>query len=448
METVITIETDPAYSPDVLFTIGFAGGGGLPTQLNVPQSHPAFTRRFEEYVPNSAGGRHKWKNWEHYIRSATINDRSCRYDETMQYSGNPWPYLGKPYLTPLWSSINDGFGTIDNPTIGLDQLYVKRLTDNGFVPEPSNLSDLKQSALSAILPKVKAELSLLNSIYELKDFKSLPSMLTTLSTLPAKGLLTARELSRRLASAHLFNEFALKPLLSDISKIRLALARTQRRINDLVTREGRVQKRHFSVPLPTQVGARDVSIFHTISTGPVHGFYRSAEAMNVRWRSARTVMFDSYKFHAEIEYNYNFTQYQIVHAQLLGFLDSFGLNSDPRIIWNALPWSFVIDWVFGVNRWLSQFQTGFMDPQVNIRRCLWSVVRDRTLISSIELRPSTPNSSAVTPERPVVTVIERSYRRNVFMPTTNSVELSGLNLKEFSLGAALVIARKWRRTKR
>jgi len=41
---------------------------------------------------------------------------------------------------------------------------------------------------------------------------------------------------------------------------------------------------------------------------------------------------------------------------LRGLLDSMGFELNPRIIWDAIPFSFVIDWFFGVGSWLGRFK--------------------------------------------------------------------------------------------
>lgn len=41
---------------------------------------------------------------------------------------------------------------------------------------------------------------------------------------------------------------------------------------------------------------------------------------------------------------------------LYGLLDSLGFELNPRIVWDALPFSFVIDWFFGVGNWLNRFK--------------------------------------------------------------------------------------------
>lgn len=46
---------------------------------------------------------------------------------------------------------------------------------------------------------------------------------------------------------------------------------------------------------------------------------------------------------------------------LRGLLDSMGFELNPRIIWDAIPFSFVIDWFFGVGSWLSRFKVDALE---------------------------------------------------------------------------------------
>lgn len=40
---------------------------------------------------------------------------------------------------------------------------------------------------------------------------------------------------------------------------------------------------------------------------------------------------------------------------LFGLMDTFGVQFNPRIIWDSIPFTFVIDWFFGVGKWLETF---------------------------------------------------------------------------------------------
>jgi len=237
-------------------------------------------------------------------------------------------------------------------------------------------------------------------------------------------------------------QFNIKPLISDIRGIYAALSRTERRINDLVTREGTPQHRHFTWKwLEYPNGSEDSAESWPVSPTDLQNQYTSCYL-------TRQTRYDSSVFHVLIEFNYNYSQYQREHSRLLSLLDALGVNFNPSIVWNAIPWSFVVDWVIGVNRWLDQFTVGHMDPQINIRRCMWSIKRTRTLDMS-------KHSASVypvvfdPPERhaSMPRVTETSYRRATFMPGVSSIELSGLTMKEVTLGAALVMSRSRRRRK-
>jgi hypothetical protein len=146
-------------------------------------------------------------------------------------------------------------------------------------------------------------------------------------------------------------------------------------------------------------------------------------------------------FHAEIEYNFHFTRFQQEHARMLALLDAFGVNLNPAIIWNAIPWTFVIDWFVDVSRWLNDRTHMNMEPVINITKFLYSTKTRRTVKLAFE--------SYQTGARPVFRtelpeLNETAYRRDVGLPPESSLLASGLSLREFSLGVALLHTRRWK----
>ena len=81
-----------------------------------------------------------------------------------------------------------------------------------------------------------------------------------------------------------------------------------------------------------------------------------------------------------------------------------------------------------------------MKPQINVHRYLWSITRART----ITVRKGVKNAytGAIITGNEMPTVRQTAYRRQVGVPSSASIQSSGLTLKEFTLGAALVIARR------
>jgi hypothetical protein len=255
------------------------------------------------------------------------------------------------------------------------------------------------------------------------------------------------------ADSYLQYAFNILPLLSDISGIQTAIVRTKGRVNDLLTRQGKRQIRRFTTQVPS-LQADDTSgnsnynlhggqFDGFVDTTPLIGPYKSPA---VSFRAVREFVPDkSATFHAQIEYNFWFTRFQTENAQMLGMLDALGVNLNPSIIWNALPWTFVIDWVAGVSQWLDQRKVMNMEPAVNISRYMWSwKYSDSTRIrisSATELAPDFFGYTYLPEFKRTI------YRRDVQMPEKSQfLTGSGLSSRELSLGVALAIT-QWPRRK-
>jgi hypothetical protein len=337
----------------------------------------------------------------------------------------------------------DPFGSAGKLNSGLPAFYVSR-ADNGFVPEPADLNLYVQRSLGVMLPQIKAGLSLLNSVVELKDFKSLPNLVRRLRELRSVnfvdyGKRTLRALFQTGAETHLTTQFAILPLLSDVLGIARALLTAERRMNRLIAESGKILTRHYTFVWNefTDEQAWQVDQGYCEDTGLLQTLGRYA--------AHRTVSYSPSVFHAEIRYNYNYSQYQVEHARLLSILDELGLNFNPAILWNAIPWSFLADWVVGIGRYLDSLKTENMKPTINILGYLWSVKRNRTI--RVTRGIETPESGYLDNARiPMPEITETAYRRTVESPSRSSIESSGLSAKEFSLGAALVVAKRLRRT--
>lgn len=343
------------------------------------------------------------------------------------------------------------FGEAGKLNLGLPPFYLEQETGR-FVTPPSTLGSLYTTAMQNIIPAIKSDLSLINSVIELKDFKSLPRMLVQLkSAIPLiRKFFTyydasrpARELSKTSAGAFLQWKFAIAPLLSDLAAIRAAISSYERKITSLVARTGGKQTRHFTWRW---------NEFDDVDETSSGGFPQPWLGQNgcVLYDCRRKVRYRPSEFHAEVEFNYNYTQYQQQHAVVLGLLDALGVNFNPAIIWNALPWSFVVDWFVKVANQLEQFKIRNLEPQINIHQFLWSIKRVRTIECDVGPSPAvTELEGTLDRSRTSLPVVrEEAYGRFLDHPIASSIELSGLSSMEFTLGAAIVIAQGRRRKRR
>lgn len=369
--------------------------------------------------------------------------------------------------------------------VGAPPLYVTPGEEpNGdFIPDPSNLGELQFASLQAMLPTIKSELSLINSVLELKDFKSLPKTLKGIGefglrlagslrtgkrlnlkselghirrTFSKKRGPTLREALNVGADSYLSYSFAIAPLLSDVCGMYRALRDTQARINDLVNRQGKRRVKHFTMRLsPTSSEDHVTSAPFSFSGGgqftgtlvetphPWMTWTYASRSLTCGGNLVRRIKPADAVFHAQIEYNYYFTRFQTENAQLLGLLDALGVNLDPSIIWNAIPWSFVVDWVSNIGSWLGRRKVMNMEPQINISRYQWSMKttrRTEVFLEDYETFPGDRHEPLKMHE-----LWESSYKRGLNMiPTSDPLIVGGLSLRELSLAGALAITRKWR----
>lgn len=431
------------------------------------ETTPPYGTYFEEIVPNSVVYREqKWKSFEHFrTEMSTSPAVPGQLYRTTHWVSSGGVALGHYHQTVL-SDVTDGYpyydgsgllrspyGDLGDQSVGLPKFYDK-VEGGSFIPDPADVDLLVKRSLGIMLPRVKEELSLLNSIYELKDFKNLPrqiaqarSFKSLLSNAKVTTKKKLRELARQGAGGYLQYAFNIRPLVDDVIGIYQSLVRNEARLNRLISESGRVHTRHFSYvwsEFADSVEAGDYSGYLRSPIGDPH----QMESVSIE----RTARYVPSVFHAEIEFNYNFTQYQIEHARILGLLDSFGINLNPSIIWNALPWTFVVDWLIGVNQWLDNHKSQNMEPTINIHRYLWSIKRGREIVMQKVLRtfptlPSGPPHYSQTTNLPACRQL--AYKRVVGLPPQSSIiESSGLSSKEFSLGAAIVIARRRPRSRK
>lgn len=403
---------------------------------------------YEEVYPslNERGGMKVWKHFEHYKMFVKPPDLCIPivFDTSSFIAGAPPPYHTiRVYENSLWGL--RGYGIDAGNFVATLPSYGP--TDgSGLIRDPDGLDKMLEAGVSSMMPEIKSNLSLINSVLELKDFASLGRTLKGArdiqnnlfdSSKPLRDLFKRKSLREFLrASSDLYLQwmFNIAPVLSDVSGIYQALQQVERRINDLITRSGSVRVSHRSFSF-REFEDVDSAFAYTIGSYPI-----VIGTCKTHYRTTN----EPTQVHVMMEYNYNYTTYQAEHARLLALLDAFGVNLNPTIIWNAIPWSFVIDWLVGVGQWLDQFKVQHTRPVINIRRALYSVVRKRQTAVAFTCGEWTRPDGSLggSKQVPAVAISESAYKRKPFMPGLNSLTVSGLTPSEVSLGAALVLSRR------
>jgi hypothetical protein len=378
------------------------------------------------------------------FRSATCSTYPC--------PGSQW-FWSRKCDDSLWGQLTGGvLGDLGDHTHGLPALYVEPSPGTYYVNVPESVFSLSGIALQDMLPQIRPDLSILNDILELKDFKSLPRTfsrsLPTVTALTNRVIskvgplwrhskwLTLRELLRTGSDAYLQMQFNILPLYRDIQAIRRSILTINSRVQNLRERSGSPQKHFFKRFLD------DIYTDEHSST-----FYGVPQSTTIRTISniRRDVVYSDRVFTGALRFNYTLDEGDGEFTLTKAFLDSLGVRLDASIIWNAIPWSFVVDWFIGIGQWLKRNASRpNLQPVTVITGLTFSLKVTRKVSVSLFPIGDATNGWPATSGGTIFESSESAYSRwlGESGDVNRGIESSGLNLKEFSLASALLLSRK------
>lgn len=240
-----------------------------------------------------------------------------------------------------WQSYDPLFGPIDQT-----------------IPDIPEIDSYDYEAINSITPKLKADLSVPNFLFELKDLKKvIPSSqqlqrisaaLIALTTNPFKGgrRWGASELHNAAAGQHLSAQFGYLPLIDDAFNLVLSIDTFNQRVFDFQKRAGKPQTGYYRKVLPTTVGEKK---------------YGGVSA-NLRPWTRDSIIRDTVTY--GVRYTYSLEMGSLKVPSL--FYKYMGFRANPRILWDAIPFSFIVDWFFGIGSFLAQFDAGAVPVNMHI----------------------------------------------------------------------------------
>jgi hypothetical protein len=430
-------------------------GSGDPVEVDSFFGPSKIQTYLERVSPDSPGSGDIWKSFEHYRVFREPNVPYPFYYATGQYvteldnAGHTWHkvVLGNPYIQCKGFGIENG----DIPLQDMPPFVEENVADGSFIPKPPNFVNNYVACVKQILPNIKAEVDTFNFIREFEDLLTIAETVKKLVRFatqgPVKGVLSAtrgktlRQLFHAGSDAYLQLSYGILPTLSDIKALSGQCESAASRFRAKIADAGRLRSRHVTLRFKEFEDLDQTSVPYSV------GIYPMPIGAGL-FTTRRRTTYDPSTFHVEVQYNFGFTEFQKKHAELLSLLDAMGLDLSPRVIWNWIPWSFVVDWFIGIGQWLDNFRVLNMEPTINIRQQLWSIKRSRNISTSRSLSEGLTNTPWIPyiKDLPVDSARETSFRRSTDVPSMSSaITESGLSLSEFSLGVALGITQYARR---
>lgn len=385
------------------------------------------------------------------------------------------------HVTDEWTSMGeaDGFaqaGTPSNPALtgnitlsicrGLPRYALGQAAGN-LVTAFNSVKDLNcdgidwdglsARAFQAMRPSMKGDTSLLNFLYELKDFKHLAkaalgafrrkesviySILNEIG-ITKQAFLTSvskGQTLQHLSQLYLSYNFAWKPFVSDVVSLVSALSGFEKKWKEFVKRANTPQQRYWGYTIPGTESAE--SVYYTTDVGPPGGsvgFFTPYARIRVRKKSD-----DGIRYHATMRYRYKLPSDALSAAGLIkGLLDSLGVRRNPAILWNAIPYTFILDWVVNVSKLLDSVSLDNLEVQTEITEFCHSAKRSKTVSMTMQTNYMIGGTEHWTAERDMRVLKRKHYRRAVGFPSRSALlAVSGLSGREISLLLALGLSKR------
>jgi len=420
-----------------------------------------------------------WNNFQHYKMQVLYPSSTGVMTSAPMGIGLPNPYGYRISIPCVAASVNSGFGGDADPIYGLTPLYIKSGGIYSIVPI-SGLSTLQLTALRAMLPGIRPRLFSLAELYQLKDFGSIrdtaqraSSLISQITGKPGlekytkkllKGFARKLPLSKLLlvlpADIYLQWKFNIAPLLGDIAAVKSNYATVTADVDKLRRQEGILQTRHFSRDLSSAYRYSQSSFsgsrsFGLASVPPEQTYSIKGKAYNyapsgvsvIVTEDRRETSYDSCSFHAALQYSYHFSKIQRETLMHDAVLDRFGIGVNPiKELWELVPWSFVVDWVVDVSRFLESCENKHVKPVTVIHNWCWSqnLVRKTKIFSTFKSNYPNPEISYYVPDAGTRVIHEEAYKRSTSgLTLTPALSGSGIDSNEFILATALALSR-WR----
>lgn len=209
--------------------------------------------------------------------------------------------------------------------------------------------------ITALRPKLK---SLANFIREASNYKAWLTYARSIE-------ISIREMTfKDVANWHLSYAFGVKPLVDDIFALFKSLSGLQAKLAWLRKNQGKPVKVRFS---------KDLSKIYAPSGGTTYDGVFERDETIIRHYSCK------YRAHALIVYDTQ--KLSDLELALRVLCRQVGLDAGLGMLWETIPYSFLVDWVFKVGDWLDQIDSHVTLPYTFLD-VGWSVsiVEDRCIV--------------------------------------------------------------------
>jgi hypothetical protein len=354
------------------------GGGGHNSRPQIPRTFPGFKQQAVDEVIHRDGvilefGQEPFS----FSQSFTL---STQIEGITEFSRLPSKGMQVKHLRVFDNRNASGYYQLKRDSTyegrcncaSMAPLFVERifseLYGGGYMDSldqvcQSMVTDARDLAYQTMVPSLSTGFSVLNFLYELKDFKrwfeffksTWPNMVRIALNIKRRPL---AELSSLAAEGLLELEFGVLPLFSDIQKIVNVLSTFKAKTElFLLKAHEQESRRHYRRALASTEELKELLTFDLSFADfgglpcPIKAVPKLEPQTHVRGASPS----DSMVYCATMDFNYTVEKIVEINSVVLGLLQQLGVTPDASIIWNAMPYSFVADWFVRVGDSLHRY---------------------------------------------------------------------------------------------
>jgi len=209
---------------------------------------------------------------------------------------------------------------------------------------------------------------------------SVPNFIIDIAQLKALFKLWSRNLSlaKNLAGAHLNYKFGWKPTVGDVRAMLNAVISLEAKLKEFKEQCGVLQERNFLNE------RQSLQKSGTFNMGGDPAYF-------VEWRAIlQSVVQSHFKFIPR-----PLLALGGIDIQLRGYIDTLGFELNPGILWDAIPFSFVVDWFLNVGDFLNGIKIDALELPIELVDSAVSYKEIVEVGSNLTINPSShPGSTA------------------------------------------------------
>jgi hypothetical protein len=350
--------------------------------------------------------------YDELLPRADISTRFCHHKKclelfsqaTVQEHDTSYPVHWHDWREMNWvgsiaisNFVNAGFLVLSH----IDANFLDYVGDND--------GSFNSRAWQAMKPELEGDVSLTNFLLELTDIKHIKRFFA-----PSSDLL------KKISEGHLTWSFGIKPLINDLAEIYNSLYNYEKRIRDFLKRRNTDQRRYYSETVPET----ETSPHLNWNIRDFRGYSKT--------KVVRT---------ATMTYQYDLEDIVSLLDQLQALRDILGLRLTPSVIWEAIPFSFVVDWFLNVGEFLKSRENAILEPTVFIID--YSISYKLQFDGEIDYY-YTPKGNGPVKNMNVYILKGSIYKRRKCLPDTDGspLSLSLLSSNQLALAASLFNVRR------